>query len=90
MFADTKTLNSDAVKKLEEIGAQVTLMKERGKQLNEYQKFLELEDTPFEAVNDSFNDWSLKLKLWKGIEDWNQLSRDWVRTKFNKIDVESI
>lgn len=31
MFADTKTLNSDAVKKLEEIGAQVTLMKERGK-----------------------------------------------------------
>ncbi len=71
MFADVKTSNADAVKKLEEIGAQVTLMKERGKQLNEYQKFLELEDTPFEAVNDSYNDWALKLKLWKGIEDWN-------------------
>jgi hypothetical protein len=36
MFADVKTSNADAVKKLEEIGAQVTLMKERGKQLNEY------------------------------------------------------
>lgn len=36
MFADTNTPIGDAVRRLEEIGAEVTQMKERGKQLNIY------------------------------------------------------
>ena len=90
MFADTNTPIGDAVRRLEEIGAEVTQMKERGKQLNIYQKFLDLEETTFEAVNDSYNDWVLKQKLWKGLDEWIFLSRDWIRTMFNQIDVETI
>ena len=40
--------------------------------------YLELEDTPFESVNDVFNDWNLKYKLWKGLEEWIELSASWV------------
>ena len=76
--------------RLEEIGVSANLMKERGKQLNTYQKYLELEDTPFESVNDVFNDWNLKYKLWKGLEEWIELSASWVGQKFSSIDVESI
>lgn len=65
-------------------------MKERGKQLNQYQKFLDLEETTFEAVNDAFNDWNMKFKLWQGLDEWIYLSRDWTRTRFNQIDVEEI
>ncbi len=89
-FADETTPIADAVKKLENIGESANLMKERGKQLNIYQKYLELEDTPFESVNDVFNDWNLKYKLWKGMEEWIALSQEWVGTKFNSIDVENI
>ena len=65
-------------------------MKERGKQLNVYQKYLELEETPFESVNDVYSDWNLKFKLWKGLDEWIYLARDWVNTKFTAIDVEDI
>ena len=77
-FSDESTRIADAVSKLEEIGVSANWMKERGKQLNTYQKYLELEDTPFESVNDVFNDWNLKYKLWKGLEEWIELSASWV------------
>ena len=51
---------------------------------------MELEETSFESVNDTFNDWNLKFKLWKGLDEWIYLSRDWINTKFTAIDVEDI
>lgn len=51
---------------------------------------MELEETPFESVNDAFSDWNLKHKLWKGLDEWIYLSRDWINTKFTAIDVEDI
>lgn len=51
---------------------------------------MELEDTPFESVNDVFNDWNLKYKLWKGLDEWQYLARDWINQKFTAIDVEDI
>lgn len=36
------------------------------------------------------NDWGLKNKLWNGLKEWIELSREWVLTKFNDIVVEDI
>ena len=78
IFADPNTPIEEAVKVLEELSNSVNNMKERGKQLNQFQKFLELEESHFECVNDVFNDFGLKNKLWSGLKEWIELSADWV------------
>lgn len=58
--------------------------------LNQYQKYLDLEETPFESVDSVFQDWSLKYKLWNGMSEWIRLQRDWINMKFKEINVEDI
>lgn len=65
-------------------------MKERGKQLNQYQKFLDMEETPFESVDNVHGEYILKNKLWIGLRDWIEFSRDCILTKFADIKVDEI
>jgi hypothetical protein len=39
------------------IGEHVKKVKERGLQLNQYQKFLDVEETAFVGANEVFEDW---------------------------------
>lgn len=90
MFADPETQIMEAVEKLEKVGKEVADMKVKAQKLNQYQKYLELEETPFESVSDTFYDWDLKYKLWRGLQQWIDLSKEWINTKFNQIQVEEI
>jgi hypothetical protein len=57
VFESEETPVEHAVISLDLIGEHVKKVKERGLQLNSYQKFLDVEETAFVGANEIFEDW---------------------------------
>jgi len=51
---------------------------------------MDLEETSFESVENVFNEWNIKQKLWNGQKEWDELFKSWIYTKFKDIAVEEI
>ena len=89
-FSDPKTDMEEAANLLDQLGKSVESLKERGKALNRYQDTLDLEQTPFESVDNVKIEWNLLHKLWKGMVEWREFAQTQIHTKFKDIEVETI
>ena len=75
---------------LDELQLQVEELKSTGKKINKQQKFLEIAESHFDSIEDTYLDFTLKHKLWHGLKDWIIMSEKWLQTQFNNIDSETI
>ena len=65
-LADDKTTQKDAIAILEKLEGSIVAIKEKGKTINELQKYLDMSPTFFESIESLTMDFSLKKKLWVG------------------------
>lgn len=49
-----------------------------------------MSETRFENLEELRNNLNLRLDMWKGLRDWSSLSKGWLSTSFEDIDVEAI
>jgi dynein heavy chain len=81
----------DNISLLRRLEIDVNAIRERGKLINDQQRFLEIPETSFDTLDQVLLiDFNLKKKLWNGLRDWNRLTENWVGTVFREIDVENI
>jgi len=46
-----------------------------------------MSETRFENLEELRNNLNLRLDMWKGLRDWSSLSKGWLSTIFEDIDV---
>jgi hypothetical protein len=89
-FGTMETNILEACNELENMEAEVQLIQQRAKDLNEYQEFLEVNTTDFVQAVELLETWRATKNLWHGLKNWIALSEKWVATKFSDIDVNEI
>ena len=78
MLKRKETNIEEACKSLEGLKTKVMALKNKGKKLNDQQKFLEISETHFESIENTYMDFTLKYKLWTGLSQWFELSQEWL------------
>merc|ERR1719478_2051030 len=78
----------EVLKQLDLIEVEVKKCKEDGARFNRYQDVLKMEPTPFEDVDDLKLSFTGKAKLWRGMDNWDNLSNGWKDTAFGGVDTE--
>ena len=81
----------EAVELIRTLGIKMEKLKEEGREINDQQKFLEVQQMAnFECIEDTYFDFNLKQRLWKGVDDWNVKLKTWKETIFCEINRDQI
>lgn len=75
---------------LKEIEVEVEQIKTKGKLINDQQKFLDVNEIYFEAVDELNNEFQLKKKLWHGVKDILRYTKEQEVIPLDMINVEEI
>jgi len=81
---------SDVIAFLEKQESDLTVKSDRSETLQEYQGFLGQMQTEFEVLDEVKADLGLKLKLWKGIKEWNHLTAEWTNTPLATVEAAAL
>ena len=73
-----------------ELGKEVETIKNKGKLINEQQKFMEIGEVYFESIDILVNDFNLLKKLWTGMKQIGIYYDEWLRIPLKDINVDAI
>eukprot|EP00761_Pharyngomonas_kirbyi_P008673 gb/GECH01008685.1/.p1 GENE.gb/GECH01008685.1/~~gb/GECH01008685.1/.p1 ORF type:complete len:4033 (+),score=845.30 gb/GECH01008685.1/:1-12099(+) len=75
---------------LEVLDEEINEIKDRIKTYNDYQNKFEAEISSVHILDEVSLEVRNKLKLWKSIQEWQNLSTQWLRTKFSQLQAEDM
>jgi hypothetical protein len=90
LLSEKDTPISESIELIAELEGKVNDIKEKGRILNEQQRFMEITEIYFESVDELFNDFQLKKKLWLGMKEIIAYTKEQEVIALDDIDVEKI
>ena len=75
---------------VDSIEKEVVSIKEKGKTVNDQQRFLEVNEVYFESIDVLYNDFTILKKLWYGLDRMRGYYKDWLDIPLKDIQVEEI
>jgi dynein heavy chain len=87
---DTETSISKGIEMVDALEKEVETIKNKGKMMNDQQRFLELNEVYFESVDFLYNDFTLVKKLWYGMKKMKQYYEEWLDIPLKDIIVDDI
>lgn len=94
IFSDTTKMDKESrqevLRILDSMEQDVQTSKEDSVRYNRYQDVLRMDPTSFDGVEQLKEDFGTIAKMWRGIDQWEDLSNTWNETPFGVVEVESI
>ncbi|CAM9594527.1 unnamed protein product [Heterosigma akashiwo] len=90
LIADADRAPADVLRFLEEENKRLLAHKDRAEKLQEYQNVLGQKVDEFETLDEVVADMNLKLRLWKGVQEWQVLTQAWVGTPFKDVNSDEL
>jgi len=75
---------------LEKIESQLVSLKNRADKLQEYQGILGQNVEEYDVLLEATTDMNLKLRLWRGVRDWEGLMGRWIGTQLKDVDANEL
>jgi|LauGreDrversion4_2_1035121.scaffolds.fasta_scaffold27236_11 hypothetical protein len=81
----------ETLQEMEALDAQSQQLVQKAKDINEFQKTLDLDVTGFEYVEDARSELLYRLKMWRALHEWGGvLVEKWKTAPFQDVDVSEI
>ena len=90
MLSDKDAKIEEVITLIDEYEVEVEAVKAKGKRVNDQQRFLEIEEIYFENIDALNNDFQLKKKLWYGLKQIINYTKEQEVVPLYLIDVEEI
>lgn len=75
---------------LEKLEASLLALKHRADKLQEYQGILGQNPEEYDVLTETVADLNLKLRLWRGVRDWDGLMDRWLGTELKDVDATEL
>jgi len=90
ILSDKNSNIDEVVAFLAKIGKEIEDLIQKGRDYNFYQEELQMEVTPFVALQDFKYEFKTIEKLWVNYKEWNDRIKKWKATQFEEISMEEI
>jgi len=87
---DVKTGTDEALAKIEELKEKLEEIKEMADKCNQVQTALEIEVTPFDALDDVKSEINMRAELWISLREFKAMVERWKSEKFSAIDTNTL
>ena len=90
-FLDISSPFEDTLKEVEQLEAKCGVLTEKSKDINEFQKTLDMDVSAFDYVEEARLAMLYRAKLWRSLHEWgNVLVERWKTAPFEQVDVAEI
>ena len=89
-FLDIKSNMYEILKEIDHLDRTCALIVEKSKKIQEFQKTLDMDVTPFDYVDEARSKMLYRAKLWRSLNEWKELIESWKNSPFEMIEVSEI
>lgn len=90
MVFDPDAKSSSVIEYLEDAEKQFTSIQAQREKFTHYQKTLGVPISTYDELDEVKQDLTVKLKLWRAVRSWSELSSSWCDTVFAEVDAAGI